>query len=405
MVKKNLLNPEVIVASEGPAAEQSEVEFDDWVRELDADAEAALPPPTPVAEPSFDTVDSEVVDDAMADDHELGADRFGMDVDMLVSMGVTPADAYGLISSIMDRDKTATFYEFYGRGGLNAEASRSQLGIKGLGALDFACPKADGSLWDFSRATDRQDALRMVEEQDPDWIIGSPPCTSFSVLNHGLNFPKMHPDEVQRRVDEGMKHIKFVVKLYKSQMRRGKWFLHEHPRSALSWKTKPILDILKEAGVMTTVSHQCMFGLHTPGPNGTPMLAKKPTRWMTNSASMIEALTVKCDKTHIHRHLMGGRAAAAAFYPPKLLKAIVLGMARTRDVANGLRLLAEDKKKLQHEISALMKPSHNNNDEPNSDTIKTKKAKVSSLPLHGGGTLPLTYDDHNFKEAHKDEYT
>ena len=54
----------------------------------------------------------------------------------------------------MDKDKTATFYEFYGRGGLSAEASRSQLGIKGLGALDFACPKADGSLWDVSRAAD-----------------------------------------------------------------------------------------------------------------------------------------------------------------------------------------------------------------------------------------------------------
>ena len=43
------------------------------------------------------------------------------------------------------------------------------------------------------------------------------------------------------------------------------------------------------------------------------------------------------------------------------------------------------------------------NDEPNknSDT----KAKLSSIPLHGGGTLPVSYEDHNFKAVYKDEYT
>ena len=146
------------------------------------------------------------------DEHEAAAQQFGMDVDMLMAMGVTPADACNVVSDSMGKSRSTDFYEFYGRGGLCDEATRNPLRIKGLGALDFACPKDDGSVWDFSRAADRQEALRMVEAQNPDWIIGSPPCTPFSFLNHGLNFPKMAPEEVERRDAEGMKHIKFVVK-------------------------------------------------------------------------------------------------------------------------------------------------------------------------------------------------
>ena len=73
-----------------------------------------------------------------------------------------------------------------------------------------------------------------------------------------------------------------------------------------------------------------MFGLVTKGENGKLMFAKKPTRWMTNSIFMVELLNVKCDKQHKHQHLVGGRAAAAALYPPNLLRAILKGMARTR---------------------------------------------------------------------------
>ena len=173
-----------------------------------------LPPPTPIEEPEFDGVEATVVDDAMAEKNDATeeADRqFGMDVDMLVAMGVTPADACNAVGDALGKSRSTDFFECYGRGGLCDEASRGPLGVKGLGALDFACPRADGSMWDFSRPTDRQEALSMVETQDPDWIIGSPPCTSFSVLNHGLNILKMAPEEVDRRVAEGMKHIKFVI--------------------------------------------------------------------------------------------------------------------------------------------------------------------------------------------------
>ena len=405
--RKNVLAPEIAHAPDAPL----DTELDaDVIRELINDPQDELPPPTPIDEPNFDGVDATVVDDAMAENNDTTEDaahQFGMDVDMLVAMGVTPADACNAVCNALGKGKSTDFYEFYGRGGLCDEAGRSPLKVKGLGALDFACPRDDGSMWDFSRPTDRQEALRMVEAQDPDWIIGSPPCTAFSVLNHGLNFPKMSPEEVERRVAEGMKHIKFVIQLYKNQMRRGKWFLHEHPRTALSWKTKPVMRLLKKHGVLTTVNHQCMFGLRTRGPNGEDMLAKKPTRWMTNSRDMIDVLSVKCDKSHDHQPLIGGRAAAAAFYPPRLLRAIILGMARTRDRVRGVRALNQDDADLQHAILAMAKPlsDSDDDDEPNSEQCNSVTTKVSSIPLRSGGTLPISYQDHNFKSEYKDEYT
>ena len=102
--------------------------------------------------------------------------------------------------------------------------------------------------------------------------------------------------------------------------------------------------MMNMAGVLTVVMDQCMFGLETKSSDGSRLPAKKPTKWMTNSPFMIDALDARCDKSHKHQHLVGGRAADAAFYPPKLLRAILRGMAMTRDASNGVRLLCENEK-------------------------------------------------------------
>ena len=103
-----------------------------------------------------------------------------------------------------------TFQEAYGRGGLTEEARTSSLNIMGLRSLDFACQKDDGSHWDFSKQADRQEALRLLETDDPDWVIGSPPCTAFSLLNVGLNYPKMDKEEVKKSIKEGLVPLKLV---------------------------------------------------------------------------------------------------------------------------------------------------------------------------------------------------
>jgi hypothetical protein len=56
-----------------------------------------------------------------------------------------------------------------------------------------------------------------------------------------------------------------------------------------------------------------------------------PTRCLTSSSEMAEGLDKRCDRSHRHQHLVGGRAAAAAFYPLPLVRAILRGIRATAD--------------------------------------------------------------------------
>ena len=60
------------------------------------------------------------------------------------------------------------------------------------------------------------------------------------------------------------------------------------------------------------------------------VLAKKPTKFMTNSRSIGRALSRKCNGDHIHQPLVDGRAKDAARYPPALRKAICRGVAKEK---------------------------------------------------------------------------
>ena len=105
---------------------------------------------------------------------------------------------------------------------------------------------------DFRRKRDRAWALRLLREQRPTWVISAPPCTAFTVLNQNVNYPKMAPQEMERRMQEGLLHLKFVAKIYRFQMRHNKYVLHEHPKSARSWSSDPIKSILKMPDVFVT---------------------------------------------------------------------------------------------------------------------------------------------------------
>ena len=60
------------------------------------------------------------------------------------------------------------------------------------------------------------------------------------------------------------------------------------------------------------------------------VLAKKPTRFMTNSRSIGQELRRKCDGAHSHQPLVDGRAKDAARYPPALCRAICRGIVKEK---------------------------------------------------------------------------
>ena len=79
--------------------------------------------------------------------------------------------------------------------------------------------------WDFSRRVDRRKALETVIGKKPKLIVGSLPCTMFSVL-HGLN---VHGNKSNaewmaafEKKEEAVEHIKFRVNLYRLRKSEGR---------------------------------------------------------------------------------------------------------------------------------------------------------------------------------------
>ena len=86
-----------------------------------------------------------------------------------------------VLMSFMRRGKP-TFIEAYGTGNIVelAHGKLRNLNVEGLDAFDLKTKKKHGDIWDFCKADDRKEAIEYVRRVKPTWIIGSPPCTSFS---------------------------------------------------------------------------------------------------------------------------------------------------------------------------------------------------------------------------------
>ena len=113
--------------------------------------------------------------------------------------------------------------------------------------------------WDFRKAADRDRAWAYIGKHNPKLVIGSPMCTMFSKLQALSGWS----EDKQRKWCEAREHIKFMIAVYRRQLREGRWFLHEHPDSASSWGLEEVRKLMMEEGVVTTVAHQCMYGLRT----------------------------------------------------------------------------------------------------------------------------------------------
>lgn len=72
----------------------------------------------------------------------------------------------------------------------------------------------------------------------------------------------------------------------------------------------------------------------TPHDDGYDAPAKKPTGFLSFSRCILEEFSLRCGWSHVHPHLMSGRAAAAVLYPPALCRAICRGFSKQRACDN-----------------------------------------------------------------------
>jgi hypothetical protein len=222
-------------------------------------------------------------------------------------------------------------------------ATLPRLGLVAGSTFDLHADES-GVVWDFTKARDRKRAWERLRAEEPFLVVGSPPCTMFSRLQLNLNASKMGKVQWERRRREAEVLLIFAVAVYALQVRAGRHFLHEHPETATSWRHPAIVKLRAKPGVDAVVAHMCQFGMTTSTAGGGQAPVKKPTRFMSSSPAILEALTRRCRGDHEHAPLLGGtRARDAAVYPPELCSAIAQGAAeqlRRDGSAHGLHAVA-----------------------------------------------------------------
>ena len=120
-----------------------------------------------------------------------------------------------------------------------------------------------------------------MKDEDLYLLTGSPPCEAFSLLQ-GLNKNRV-PEEVRKqRLEEGREKLRVAIKYYKERRARGRYFLHEHPAHATSWKEPEIVKLMHQEGIYVVEGPMCRWGMKSKDASGVGYV-RKPTRWMTNS--------------------------------------------------------------------------------------------------------------------------
>ena len=192
-------------------------------------------------------------------------------------------------------------------------------------AIDLSLAKNDkGEYWDLSTEQDQKALRRLLRDEKPLVLIGSPPCGPFSPLQN-LSKNKRSEAENQAILAEGRKHLKVATDAYMEQHQSGRFFLHEHPKPSQSWQEEDIKRIQELPGVYTVTAPMCKWHMKAEDGQGVGFV-RKETNWMTNSKRLAEAIEGNCDGTHRHVHLINGRARHAQVYPPRLVNAILKGI-------------------------------------------------------------------------------
>ena len=104
----------------------------------------------------------------------------------------------------------------------------------------------DGKPWDFTQADKKAKAKKRIIEEKPFLLIGCPPCIPFSTIFE-TNISRMDPNKVAAMIQVGIEHLNLCAELCQIQIDAGRFFLHEHPLHARSWKVPSMVNIANKA--------------------------------------------------------------------------------------------------------------------------------------------------------------
>ena len=131
-----------------------------------------------------------------------------------------------------------------------------------------------------------------------------------------LNKPKVSEQEVTRRDIEAKTLIHCARGIYARQVAGDRRCLRAHPVGAGSRTDEHVPARLRNPTVGTVLGHPRQYGQTARSGNGARLPVRTASRWMSSAPDMRARLGRAWQGEHRHRALVGGRAAAAAIYPP-----------------------------------------------------------------------------------------
>ena len=89
--------------------------------------------------------------------------------------------------------------------------------------------------WDVVKGKDAQEVMNMIRKHRPRFLVVSPPCRSFSLLD---SLEDQHSPQSQKTLKMAVEAIKFIT----LQKQLGGSFMLEHLVSSGLWKVPPVKD-------------------------------------------------------------------------------------------------------------------------------------------------------------------
>ncbi len=235
-----------------------------------------------------------------------------------------------------------------------------------------------GKAWDLSDEKVQSRVKRMVAEGKPLFVIGSPPCTSFSSIQN-MNNKKRDAKVVEAERKAGERHLQFCLEIYMIQIKAKRYFIHEHPNTATSWKMQSVVELMAMENVDHAVADMCQFGMTTVV-DGVEEPVQKRTKTVSNSPEVLKRVDVRCPnlggrgEKHDHAQLLNGRARQAQVYPKKFCQAVCEGIAAQKKLrALGL----ESRELLTQEEMELAADSLERGEESPSDALHGEDLRIA----------------------------
>ena len=106
------------------------------------------------------------------------------------------------------------------------------------------------------------------------------------------------------------------MEMYRTHMRNGLYFLHEHPAQARSWKDDNIARVMSRTDVKTVGGDMCRFGMQMQDEDGELKAVNTRTKFMTNAPEVAARLNRMCTKDHQHTRLEGAEEQMTLNHTP-----------------------------------------------------------------------------------------